>query len=144
MRIRANMDSASQIFQGLGEPTRLRLLNLLMQAPEICVCELVEALEVPQYQVSRHLQVLRAAGLVEDRKLGKWVYYRVARDLKPYQRTLLRAVSELHQEREDFRQDEARASRRLSLRRDGLCCLGLVTRIGAAISRVIPRRPATT
>jgi len=102
---------------------------------EICVCELVDALQIPQYNVSRHLQILAAAGWVEDRRLGKWVYYRIARQLRPYQRDLLRAIEHLRDERENFRQDEARASRRFKLRRQGLCCVGLVARIGAAVAR---------
>lgn len=129
------MDRDSELFQSLADPTRLRLLNLLMQAKEICVCEFVDALGIPQYNISRHLHVLLEAGFVQDHKLGKWVYYHIAKDLRPYQRTLLRAISELHEERQDFQDDEARASRRLKLRRGGLCCVGLVSRIGAALHR---------
>ncbi len=121
------MDAQVELFQALGDATRLRLVNLLTQTGEICVCELVDALELPQYNVSRHLQILLKAGWLEDRKVGKWVYYRVARDLKPYHRSLLRAVDQLREEREDFRRDEQRASRRLKLRRGGVCCVGLVS-----------------
>jgi ArsR family transcriptional regulator len=130
------MDTHAELFQSLADPTRLRLLSLLMQAGEVCVCELADALELPQYNISRHLQVLVQAGLLEDRRLGKWVYYRVIGDPKPYQRSLLRAVEQLHEEREDFRQDEIRAARRLKLRRNGLCCVGLVARMGAATRRL--------
>jgi len=126
------MDRDAEIFQALGDPTRLRLLNLLRQAGGICVCEFVDALRLPQYNVSRHLQILRQAGLVDDHKRGKWVYYAISKDLEPYQRLLLRALDQLGEGREDFRQDETRAGRRLKLRRDGLCCVGLVQRIGAA------------
>lgn len=119
------MDRDAEVFQSLADPTRLRLLNILRQAGEVCVCELVDALQAPQYNVSRHLHVLAQAGLLEDRRCGKWIYYRIAKTLKPYQRAVLRALDELREEREDFRQDEARASRRLKLRRDGACCLGL-------------------
>ncbi|MGD1156796.1 MAG: metalloregulator ArsR/SmtB family transcription factor [Terriglobia bacterium] len=131
------MDAQVELFQALGDPTRLRLVNLLTQTGEICVCELVDALELPQYNVSRHLQILLKAGWLEDRKVGKWVYYRVARDLKPYHRSLLRAIDQLREEREDFRRDEQRASRRLKLRRGGLCCVGLVpsSEIGHAAQR---------
>lgn len=124
------MDHHAELFNGLGDPTRLRLLNLLTQAKEICVCELVDALQVPQYNISRHLHVLLKTGIIQDYKRGKWVYYSVAKDLKPYQRTLLRAISELREEREDLHQDEARAGRRLKLRSGGVCCVGLVSKIG--------------
>jgi ArsR family transcriptional regulator len=129
------MDAHAELFQSLADPTRLRLVNLLMQTGEVCVCELVEALQAPQYNISRHLHVLLKAGWLQDRKLGKWVYYGIAKRLKPYHRTLLRAVEQLREEREDFLQDERRASRRLKLRRDGLCCIGLVPRIGSAVAQ---------
>ncbi len=128
------MDRDAEILQALADPTRMRLLNLLTQAVEICVCELVDALGVPQYTVSRHLNVLAAAGWVEDRRQGKWIYYRIARDLRPYQKTLLNALGQLREERDDFHQDESRAGRRLEFRRGGVCCVGLVTRIGEALS----------
>jgi ArsR family transcriptional regulator len=128
------MDRDAELFQSLADPTRLRLLNLLMRTDEICVCELVDALETPQYNISRHLHVLAGAGWLRDRRLGKWIYYRIAEELKPYQRSVLQAVEELRAEREDFQQDERRAGRRLKLRRGGLCCVGLVSRIGAAVS----------
>jgi ArsR family transcriptional regulator len=129
------MRDVAEFFQALADATRLRLLNLLRLTGEICVCELVDALRLPQYNISRHLQILRQAGLVEDHKRGKWVYYAISKNLEPYQRLLFRAINELREDREDFRQDEARAGRRLKLRRDGLCCVGLVSRIGAAKAR---------
>lgn len=128
------MDRESEILQALADPTRLRLLNLLTQAVEICVCELVDALGIPQYKVSRHLSILASTGWVEDRRVGKWIYYRVSRNLRPYQMALLKALRQLRDEREDFRLDEARAARRLESRRGGVCCVGLVTKIGEAIS----------
>jgi ArsR family transcriptional regulator len=128
------MDRDAEILQAIADPTRLRLLNLLTQAAEICVCELVDALGIPQYGVSRHLSILASTGWVEDRRVGKWIYYRVSRELRPYQITLLNALRQLREEREDFRQDESRAGRRLELRRGGVCCVGLVTKIGENIS----------
>lgn len=128
------MDRDSEILQALADPTRLRLLNLLTQAVEICVCELVDALKIPQYKVSRHLSILASTGWVEDRRVGKWIYYRVSRNLRPYQMALLKALRQMRDEREDFRLDEARAARRLESRRGGVCCVGLVTKIGDAIS----------
>jgi ArsR family transcriptional regulator, arsenate/arsenite/antimonite-responsive transcriptional repressor len=119
------MDDHAEVFQCLAEPTRLRLLNILMQAGEICVCELVQALRLPQYGVSRHLQKLVGAGLLQARRQGKWIYYRINGGLRPYQRALLRAVAQLGPERKDFDEDLERASRRLKLRRDGICCVGL-------------------
>ena len=136
------MDRDAELFQSLADPTRLRLLNLLMQTDEICVCEFVDALEIPQYNISRHLHVLEEAGWLADRRLGKWVYYRISDKLKPYQRSALEAIGRLRDERQDFKVDEKRAGRRLKLRRGGVCCVGLVTRIGAALTAVSKREAA--
>ena len=63
-------------FQALGDKTRLRLLNL-MSDQEICVCYFVEILEHAQPKISRHLAYLRRAGIVEARRDGKWIHYRI-------------------------------------------------------------------
>lgn len=65
-----------RFFQALGDTTRLRLLNL-MGGQEICVCYLVEILGAPQPKISRHLAYLRSAGIVDARREGKWMHYRV-------------------------------------------------------------------
>ncbi len=66
-----------RFFQALGDNTRLRLLNL-MDDQEICVCYFVEILGGPQPKISRHLAYLRSAGMVEARREGKWMHYRIA------------------------------------------------------------------
>jgi len=63
-------------FQALGDNTRLRLLNL-MGDQEICVCYFVEILGQAQPKISRHLAYLRRAGIVEARREGKWMHYRI-------------------------------------------------------------------
>lgn len=67
-----------QLFRTLSDPTRLRLLNLLAQG-EVCVCDLHGTLAIDQPKVSRHLAQLRDAGLVEARRNGKWMHYRLVR-----------------------------------------------------------------
>ena len=66
----------ARFFQALGDTTRLRLLNL-MDDREICVCYFVEILGGPQPKISRHLAYLRSAGIVEARREGKWMHYRI-------------------------------------------------------------------
>lgn len=68
-----------QFFKALSDPTRLRILRLLMEAPH-CVCEMEEALSLPQPLLSRHLSYLRAAGLVEGVRDGVRVNYRLRPD----------------------------------------------------------------
>jgi ArsR family transcriptional regulator len=71
------------MFAALADPTRLRLLNL-MDGREVCVCYFVEILKQGQPKISRHLAYLRRAGIVEARRDGKWMHYRIERpdDLK--------------------------------------------------------------
>jgi len=70
-----------RLFRTLGDPTRLRTLVLLQQEGELCVCELTHALGIIQPKISRNLAILRGEGLVNDRRDGHWVYYRVSSDL---------------------------------------------------------------
>lgn len=70
--------SFSRLFKALGDETRLRIVALLSHG-ELCVCHLEEALQLSQPKVSRHLATLRAAGVVEHRREGTWVYYRLIR-----------------------------------------------------------------
>jgi ArsR family transcriptional regulator len=74
-----HMDAEIRKFKALADPTRLRLAVLLAVEGEVCVCRIAEALGVPDFKVSRHLAVLRAAGWVEARREGTWMHYRLAR-----------------------------------------------------------------
>jgi ArsR family transcriptional regulator, arsenate/arsenite/antimonite-responsive transcriptional repressor len=65
------------LFRALGDRTRLRLLNL-MGEQEVCVCSFVEILAQSQPKISRHLACLRRVGIVEARREGKWMHYRIA------------------------------------------------------------------
>lgn len=68
--------NVERFFQALGDKTRLRLLNLIGDQ-EVCVCYFVEILGGPQPKISRHLAYLRSAGIVEARREGKWMHYRI-------------------------------------------------------------------
>lgn len=67
----------SVLFKALGDETRLRIVALLAHG-ELCVCHLQAGLKTSQPNVSRHLAVLRAAGVVAARRDGSWMYYRLA------------------------------------------------------------------
>jgi len=69
--------------KALADPLRLRILALLDEQHEVCVCHIHTALGVPQPTASRHLAHLKRAGLVEDRREGLWVHYRPARLADP-------------------------------------------------------------
>lgn len=87
------MKTAALLFKALSDETRLRLLALLAEG-ELCVCELTAVLALPQSTISRHLAYLRHAGLVEDRRQGVWMYYRLAPAEGPLQRDLLALLAQ--------------------------------------------------
>lgn len=70
------MKKIAQKFKALSDETRLRILALLTTG-ELCVCDLIAALDLPQSTVSRHLAYLRNTGVVVDRRQGIWMYYRL-------------------------------------------------------------------
>jgi len=70
------------LMQGLADINRLRIVNLLLQRTELCVCDIERVLEIPQTRVSRHLSILRHAGLVSARREGRWIHYRLQRDVR--------------------------------------------------------------
>jgi ArsR family transcriptional regulator len=72
------MDAEVALLKALAEPTRLRLAALLALNGETCVCELAAALAAPAFRVSRHLAIMKDRGLVEARRQGTWMHYRLA------------------------------------------------------------------
>jgi len=72
----ASLNTIAQRFQALSDPTRLQLLGRLRHG-ERCVCDLMDVLDAAQSRLSFHLRVLKEAGLVSDRRDGRWVYYSV-------------------------------------------------------------------
>ena len=79
------------LFSGFADPTRLRILNLLA-AGELCVCDLVELLKLPQPLVSRHLAYLRRSGLVEVTRASKYAHYRLSEPAHGVHRNLVNCV----------------------------------------------------
>jgi DNA-binding transcriptional ArsR family regulator len=71
------MRTAARLFSALSDESRLRLLYALRHG-ELCVCQLIALMELAPSTVSKHLSLLRDAGLVDSRKNGRWVYYRLA------------------------------------------------------------------
>jgi ArsR family transcriptional regulator len=70
------MSELTNIFKALSDETRLRIIKLLEQG-ELCVCDIVAALDMVQPKVSFHLNALKEAGLIRDRKQGRWIHYRL-------------------------------------------------------------------
>lgn len=77
------------VFKALADETRARLALLIASEEELCVCELVCAIEASQPKISRHLAELRNTGLLQDRRQGTWVYYRLHDALPAWVRQIL-------------------------------------------------------
>jgi ArsR family transcriptional regulator, arsenate/arsenite/antimonite-responsive transcriptional repressor len=84
--------SLSRLFKALGDETRLRIVALLSHG-ELCVCHIESALGLSQPNASRHLAILRGAGVVEPRREKNWVYYRLAPQNDEVCRRQLRGLS---------------------------------------------------
>jgi ArsR family transcriptional regulator, arsenate/arsenite/antimonite-responsive transcriptional repressor len=76
---RTDYTRAAQLFHALSDEIRLEVIDLLRDG-ERCVCELTEALDIAQPRLSWHLRALKEAGILTDRKEGRWVYYGLARN----------------------------------------------------------------
>jgi ArsR family transcriptional regulator, arsenate/arsenite/antimonite-responsive transcriptional repressor len=90
-RSKAAIDHLEVIFKALADKTRLRVLALLGNN-EVCVCHIHDTLGLPQPTVSRHLAYLRRSGLVDVRRDGVWMHYRVATNLDPIVQKVVRAA----------------------------------------------------
>lgn len=85
MTVALDLSRAAELFHALSDETRLAIVEML-RGGERCVCELQDELGAAQSRLSFHLRVLREAGVVEDRRDGRWAYYRIV----PY------ALAEVH------------------------------------------------
>lgn len=86
------MNDLVAIFKALSDETRLRTLKLLEDG-ELCVCDIVAALDMVQPKVSFHLKILKDAGLIRDRRQGKWIHYSI-HDSEMFKRFLIHSVLE--------------------------------------------------
>jgi ArsR family transcriptional regulator len=89
------MRELALVFKALSDETRLQMLGLLLREGELCVCDFVEVLSVTQSKASRHLRYLVNAGLLQDRRAGIWVYFRIAEHPGPVQAAVLASLREL-------------------------------------------------
>lgn len=89
----APTDKVDLMFRAVADRTRLRILCLLKGKAEICVCDLMRVLDLPQAKVSRHLAYLRKAGLVVGRKQRQWMHYRLLPAKSAFHEKLLECLS---------------------------------------------------
>ena len=93
------------LFSMLSDPTRLRIMMLIVIKGELCVCELTSALSETQPKVSRHLALLRETGLLIARRQGTWMHYRQGPELAPWAASIIRATAESLGEQSPFAAD---------------------------------------
>jgi ArsR family transcriptional regulator len=110
MEKKSSQFNMERFFQALGDNTRLRLLNL-MGDQELCVCYFVEILGQAQPKISRHLAYLRRAGIVQARREGKWMHYRIVMPPNIGAAQLLRQTLAWLQEDRAMQADRARLSK---------------------------------
>jgi ArsR family transcriptional regulator len=107
MTRRSKPFNAVHLFAALADPTRLRLLNL-MDGREVCVCYFVEILKQGQPKISRHLAYLRNAGIIEARREGKWMHYRIERPRDSGSAAILDATLASFKANKQMQRDSAR------------------------------------
>ena len=105
------------LLKALADDTRLRILGLLARG-ELCVCHIASALQISQPNASQHLTVLRNAGVVESRRQGSWIHYRMTTDQDVVRARILRAVLDGFTELPGAETDW----RRLAATKDGVSC----------------------
>jgi ArsR family transcriptional regulator, arsenate/arsenite/antimonite-responsive transcriptional repressor len=117
------------LFKALADATRLRILGLLLTG-EICVCDIHESLKIPQPKTSRHLAYLRRTGLVESRREGLWIHYRLGTLADPVLAAIMDAVRHALAHTGAVQRDAQRLQKRTGCcvpspeRREGAACCG--------------------
>jgi ArsR family transcriptional regulator, arsenate/arsenite/antimonite-responsive transcriptional repressor len=104
------------LFKALADATRLRILGLLLSG-EVCVCDIHESLKIPQPKASRHLAYLRRAGLVDTRREGLWIHYRLGSLADPVMAAIVDAVRHALTHVDSVQRDGERLEKRTG------CCI---------------------
>ena len=100
------MEQQTHFFHALSNDIRLRIVLLLAAEPQLSVCQLVRILNLPQPKVSRHLAVLREAGVVAVDRKAQWICYRLGDAMQPWQRKVVEATRESLRDDEQYLADQ--------------------------------------
>ena len=118
------------LFKALADRTRLRILGLLLTG-EVCVCDIHESLKIAQPKASRHLAYLRRSGLVETRRDGLWIHYRLGRLTDPVLAALTDAVRHALTHVDSVHRDGARLQKRTG------CCVPTPADVGGVMRKAL-------
>lgn len=115
------MITPPEVFKSLADETRARAILLISDQGELCVCELMCALDESQPKISRHLAQLRSNGLLLDRRQGQWVYYRLNPNLPDWVQQILQLTSSANN---DWLKDNTARLQNMDGRpvREAICC----------------------
>lgn len=113
---------ASTLFTALSNEIRLRCLLLIQTEGELCVCELIYALDLSQPMISRHLAVLRDNKLVNDRRSGQWVYYSINPQIGDWALNILHTTALANDDNTPFI-DDLNTLRDMPNRPNSACCV---------------------
>jgi DNA-binding transcriptional ArsR family regulator len=120
-KYRIDLDTFSVLVKALADPNRLRALTALRNH-ELCVCQVVELLKLAPSTVSKHMTILKQAGLVNSEKRGKWVFYRLPEEAdSPAVRKTLDWVLDNVVDTEEIHQDDCRCRDILKIEPEVLC-----------------------
>ena len=117
------MNDLTLFAKAFADPARIRIL-VALRGGEMCVCELCDAMEIAQSNLSTHLQVIRQAALVTTRRDGKWIYYGLEPSQVSLIDTLLTHYQDTLQADKRLQRDAERLARRIELREQGRCVRG--------------------
>lgn len=109
--------------KALSDPTRVRILYALLQS-DLCVCEMVDALEMGQSTLSSHLQTIRQAGVVETSRRHKMVSYALTTEARPLVEAIMSVNRTALEADRRIARDQIRVRERLQLRKNDVCVLG--------------------
>jgi len=115
------MKTITQLFKSLSDPTRVRIFWLLQAGGELCVCDLMDVLDLPQSTVSRHLAYLRNARLVTDQRKGVWMYYRLPEQLTELSSGIFDVLQLAANDSRQAAIDRQRLNEYLKTKRPGAC-----------------------
>jgi len=108
----------TKIFKALSDKTRLRVLYVLLKLKrELCICELMDSLGIRTYHASRCMRELKIAGLVTERKEGRFVFYKTSDNADYFQGMIYKLISSLPEK--EFKDDILRMKKRIALRKNG-------------------------
>jgi ArsR family transcriptional regulator, arsenate/arsenite/antimonite-responsive transcriptional repressor len=110
------------VAEALSDPGRVRIVGALLPG-ELCVCQIIELLTLAPSTISKHLSILRAARLIDARKQGRWMYYRIADDAPPAARGALRWLRAALEDSEQAAADARALKKICRMDPEELCCV---------------------